>query len=998
MKTNRLPPLACSLLVLALAAPLAARGKALLLDFGPTATQAAYATNDPAHWLGAVPASEITWNTTTRDTNTVYYSDGATATGLSLELGRSAAGVDIINFSDNGFSSSALGGSQNTGVYAGSSPVRDAIFGGSGGANNLAVGLRVNGLPAGTYTLFVHGRNTSTATAAPLLFYATNRASADTYTFSINDVLAALSNTSPAITNGFNEGNNYGVLTVSLAAGESLYIASEGTVSGEARGFMNAIVIYFGVPQLPARVTSQPLNKSVYEGVTMTFNAGVSGNPKPVYQWHFNGTDTLVDGPGISGATTDKLTLHKVTPAMAGDYSLAVTNALGWEASSNATLMVSSPFNTAQMTNTWNLLPGERPYLGIGGTERSMAYNPVNGNLLLVSRAAADPSIVVLDGSNGAEKHLMNVTGIPSTTPNASVGLSTIGVADDGVVFGAGVTVGATTAALNIYGWPDDTADYQPSLVFAGDPAASVQPNLRWGDNFAVRGAGADTQILMAPTTGTNVALLRTTSGQNFQTEIPPAIIAVSGVPSGFARWSIAFGPGTNTFWAKTSGGALFLVEFNVDAGTGIVTHSYSAPLMPTGIRAIGVDPAGKFLGGVMSDPLGNNFRLFEISDLGASPVIRDQEVFETQNAATLGSAWVAFGTNKVFALDENNGIKAFAIDPNYIPPSVSILAQPVDRTAMEGATVTFTALVSGLDPLTMQWRLNETNNLADSAYISGAHTNVLTLRGITLESAGSYSLFVENLYGMATSSNAVLTVVPTFNTPQMTNIWNLLAEEHSYLGTNNTERGLAYNATTTNLLLVSRAPHDPAVVVLNAETGVEKRFLDVTGIPGSVANVSLGLNTIGVADDGVVYGASVAVNPTTTPFYLYRWPNDQAGIAPAVVFNGDPSGSVQPGQRWGDVMAVRGSGSGTQVLMAPASGTNVVILRTANGSDFQNEIPPAVIAVSGVPSGFSRLGIAFGPGQTRSGRKARAALCTLSSLTSIPNWELCCMSIPPTR
>src|ERR1035441_9276645 len=48
------------------------------------------------------------------------------------------------------------------------------------------------------------------------------------------------------------------------------------------------------------------------------------------------------------------------------------------------------------------------------------------------------------------------------------------------------------------------------------------------------------------------VALLRTIGGHDFQTEIPPAMIAVSGVPSGFALSGLAFGPGTNTFWGKT--------------------------------------------------------------------------------------------------------------------------------------------------------------------------------------------------------------------------------------------------------------------------------------------------------------------------------------------------------------------------------------------------------------------------------------------------------------
>ena len=950
------------LLGLMLMTPTAARAATLLLDFGPTVTLAADATKSPAHAVGAVPATEISWNTIAADTNTLYYANGGAATGVSLDLGRSTAGSDIITFSDNGFSVSALGGSINTGVYAGTSPVRDGIFGGSPGTANLALGMRVNGLAAGTYTIYVHGRNTSAGGITSERFYATNGASTATYNFSVNDATVLLTNSTPAVTSGFVERDNFGVLTVTLASGESLYVAAEGTIAAELRGFFNTVEIYAGVPVLPARVTGQPASKTVYEGVTVTFSPLVAGTPPITNQWRLNGTNNLVDGPSINGSTNATLTLRTVTPSMAGIYSLAVSNATGFDISSNATLTVNTLLNTDQATNIWNLLPGERAYLGTGGTERNMAFNASTTNLLLVSRQPSE-SVIVLDPQTGAEKHLLDVTGIPTTVPGVSLGLNTIGVADDGVVFGASVTVSATSPAFYIYRWPNDSAGNPPVTVFAGDPASTVQPNLAWTDAMAVRGAGADTQILIPPRTGTNIALLRTISGMDFQTEVPPAIIAISGVPSGFARFSVAFGPGTNTFWAKTSGGTLYLIQFDLNSNTGAVLQAYSTGLVPTGVRGINVDKNQKFLAGVILETPGDNLRLYDVSDLVAGPIMRDQEAFSTQNANVNGTAaTVLGGNNYLFALDSDNGIKAFVINTNYVPPSVSIVAQPVNRTAMEGSTVTFTAQAVGTQPLLHRWRFNGTNDLVDGPNVSGANTNVLTLRNITTNSAGNYSLFVSNVFATAISSNAVLTVLPTFNTGQMSNIWNLLAGDRTYLGTNSTERGLAYNSATTNLLLVSRAGTDPTVVVLNPTNGAEKHFLDVTGIPGTTPGVSLGLNTIGVADDGVVFGAGVTVSATSPAFYLYRWPNDGAGNPPVAVFAGDPAAAVTPNLRWTDAMAVRGAGTNTQILISPGSGTNVVILRSVSGLDFQTEIPPAVIAVSGVPSAFAQMGLALGP------------------------------------
>ena len=184
---------------------------------------------------------------------------------------------------------------------------------------------------------------------------------------------------------------------------------------------------------------------------------------------------------------------------------------------------------------------------------------------------------------------------------------------------------------------------------------------------MAVRGAGTNTQILLAPGTGTNIALLRTTSGQNFQTEIPPAIIAVKGVPSGFAQYGIAFGPGTNTFWAKTGGGSLYLIEFDLSANTGRILRTYSTSLAGSSLRGIAADQNQKYLAGVNVET-SDTVRLFDISNLDAGPIQRDLEVFSSLYAqSSIGLA--AFGGNYLFALDGNNGLKAFLLDPSYVPP-----------------------------------------------------------------------------------------------------------------------------------------------------------------------------------------------------------------------------------------------------------------------------------------------------------------------------------------
>src|SRR6185369_12480340 len=222
---------------------------------------------------------------------------------------------------------------------------------------------------------------------------------------------------------------------------ESLFLASEGTNVVELRGFFNTVEIYVGVPVLPARIGSQPGNRTVYETGTVSFFAATAGTAPLNLQWRFNNTN-LTESATVIGTQSNTLVLKNISLAQAGNYSLQVSNATGQDLSSNAVLSVTPIFNTDQMTNIWNLAPGDRTYLGTGSTERGLAYNPATTNVLLVSRQPSE-RVIVLDAQTGAEKASLDVTGIPTSTPGVSLGLNMIGAGDDGAVYAAGLTVSA---------------------------------------------------------------------------------------------------------------------------------------------------------------------------------------------------------------------------------------------------------------------------------------------------------------------------------------------------------------------------------------------------------------------------------------------------------------------------------------------------------------------------------------------------------------------------
>ncbi len=85
-------------------------------------------------------------------------------------------------------------------------------------------------------------------------------------------------------------------------------------------------------------------------------------------------------------------------------------------------------------------------------------------------------------------------------------------------------------------------------------------------------------------------------------------------------------------------------------------------------------------------------------------------------------------------------------------PPSIITDVMPAVR--LQGASVTFTVVAGGSQPLNYQWK---SNNVA----IPALNTNTLTLDNIQPSFAANYSVFISNAAGNTNSSAASLTVVP---------------------------------------------------------------------------------------------------------------------------------------------------------------------------------------------------------------------------------------------
>ncbi len=700
----------------------------------------------------------------------------------------------------------------------------------------------------------------------------------------------------------------------------------------ESNNGLSAYQINFTAAPQPV-VLSGPTGGVTNAFPPQTLTVAASGTPPIYYHWY-----------AISGGTTNPIGLntnfYTATTAVTNTYFVIVSNSVNTVTSSIVGLSLLTPVNNPAVSHLWTAAVGSFSFLTANNDTRGLAYD-TNLQRVIVASYSSGSTLYLLDGATGASLGTMSMPG--GGFPGLLGGVDQVGAADDGAVYAVNLVSGGGTFLL--YRWAAATTTGTATLAYTGDPGSGS--NDRWGDTMAVRGSGTGTQILLG-SKGTNVVLFTTSDGLNFS----PTLIAITNAPSGFAGNGVAFGAG-NTFWAKKTGGDLYEIAFDPVAQTGGIVLDFSASgQFPSNMTGVGADSVHNIVAGIMLSDQNNDLQLFQLTGTADPPVLFDQEFFPSYNANGNGNGVVVMKYPRVYALDVNNGIVAATYGvPSSTPPTIT--APPGNQTVYTNdPAVILSASVSGSLPLYYQWRLNGGN-------ISGATSRSYTLNYPPVSASGNYDVVVHNIAGYATSTPlAVLTVIEPIISTVVTQVWTLAAGSRPYLDSSSfNTRGLAYDTNTGYLVVCDHAN----IYALAAADGSDQFQLSTAGLPTGGVNGWV-LNQIGVADDGVVYGANLVVEGGTA-YDIISWSAVSTSATLNYAYGGatgaDPgSGS---GDRWGDTMAVRGSGTSTEILIGSYSGANVVLFTTADGITFT----PNLIAVSGVPTGFSSLGIAFGAGDT---------------------------------
>ena len=311
-------------------------------------------------------------------------------------------------------------------------------------------------------------------------------------------------------------------------------------------------------------------------------------------------------------------------------------------------------FAQYQLTELWSINPGQRTYVTSGDLQRGLAYNPVTDSVLIVNRSGG-LSVNRVAAGTGLNLGTLNVTGISG----GAAALNMIDVAADGTIYAVNLTTDSTASAFKVYRWSSESA--APTVAYTGDISGGDAniANRRFGDNFAVRGSGANTQFVVASRSGTVMHIFTTTDGAAFTpTKIQTDITA------GDFGLAVAFGEG-DTVWGSASGRGVRNVGFDLTTKTAGTHADFPNSTVPTSVSVIGIDPVNHIMGGIQlnGSPTPDGVLVYNVfGDSGLA--LNDSDQMSVDNANGNGTGAVDFDPTglKMFVLDSNNGVKAYSV------------------------------------------------------------------------------------------------------------------------------------------------------------------------------------------------------------------------------------------------------------------------------------------------------------------------------------------------
>jgi hypothetical protein len=259
----------------------------------------------------------------------------------------------------------------------------------------------------------------------------------------------------------------------------------------------------------------------------------------------------------------------------------------------------------------------------------------------------------------------MSVAGVAGGT----FPLSHIDVADDGVIYGANLTINAVTTAFTVYRWASEEATATVAYSATGEISG------RTGDAFAVTGAGASTTIYATGSANVSIEVFTTGDGVTF------AHAGVIGRANDDHRLGIDVLPGGNLL-ISDPGSQVQEIDGAGSVLNSVATSEIDNLAAPLSVGSIGGltlavvqgGPVSSF-GGTVLDITGGVAAATAIGVIPASGNPNDPAA-PNANGNGVGAAELDTTNQTVLFLNTNNSIGSYFSNAGGVPVELSVFSE----------------------------------------------------------------------------------------------------------------------------------------------------------------------------------------------------------------------------------------------------------------------------------------------------------------------------------
>ena len=723
------------------------------------------------------------------------------------------------------------------------------------------------------------------------------------------------------VTDGGNvSGSATGTLTISNVSPAN--VGAYSVIASNVSGVVTSAVAYLAIVPWRPVITAQPTSQTVLPGQTVTLTVTAVGSQPLFYLWQQNGTN-LADGGNLFGSASSSLTLHNVSAANAGSYSVTVGNGDGLVASADAVLTVLSPTAPGTtLTTLWSFSGGSD-----GGNPNGLVLG-THGNLYGTTQNGGSNSLgsIFRVAPNGVLAGLYSFTG-GSDGANPFAGLAQ---GPDGNFYGA-AWAGGTNGFGAIFQVASNGALIPLYSFTGGNDGASPHAVLTLGNDgsfygTAYYGGTANAGTIFRITPGGAFSALYSFSGQsdgaypfaglvqgaggNFYgttykggasgngtvfkitaNGILTTLVAFNSANGAYPYGGLVQGDDGNFYGTTSSGGSCSSGTVFKMTPAGALTTLYSFSFGSDGAypyAGLAPDSGGNFFGATAYGGAYGGGTVFIIAPDGTLATLVQ---FDGYNGASPQAPLVVGADGSFYGTTQTGGPGGRASIFRLALSAPQILSQPLSQTVFTGSNVVFHVAAFGSAPMSYQWRVNGTD-LAEAGNLSGTAASTLTLSNVTLADAGTYLVFITNAWGSISSAGVALVVTssppiivqqPSNQTvaPGGTATFTVVAAGSLPLsyqwqenGTNLADGPNISGSTATTLALANlleSANGTVSVVVSNAISSVISTGAVLAVVPASAPGTRLATlhaftgSAEGASPNGLVQGADGNLYGTTT-------------------------------------------------------------------------------------------------------------------------------------